>query len=79
VLAPKLVDEAVGRNHLVRVDEEEGEELPLLASCERHGRVVGDYLERTEQAVLHERKVKRGFSARPGSLQRPPASSSHRL
>jgi hypothetical protein len=51
-LAPELVHEAVDRDDLVRVDQEEGEEGALLLPAERDRPAVADDLERTEDPEI---------------------------
>ena len=50
--APELVDQAVERHHLVRVQQEQREDCPLLRSPERQGRPVRGDLERAQDAEV---------------------------
>ena len=51
--APELVDQAVDRNNLVRVGEQEGEQRPLPAASKRDRHAVVENLERAEDPELH--------------------------
>src|SRR5439155_26064853 len=53
VLAPELLDEPVGGDDLVRVQEEDGQERALLASAEPERSVLLDDLQRAEYPKLH--------------------------
>ena len=53
LIAPQLIDESVGCDHLVRVQEQEREHGPLLGSAKgKHGSVV-PCLERSKDPELH--------------------------
>ena len=62
VLAPELVDQPVGRNDLVGVEEEEGEQGPRLAAAQRRGAAFVPQLERSQDPELHLP------ASRPGTL-----------
>ena len=54
LLAPDPVDQAVDRDDLVRVEQEQRQESPRSRAAERHGRaVVAHDLERPQQPELH--------------------------
>jgi hypothetical protein len=48
--APQLVDQPIGRDHLVRAEEQHGEEGALLRTAERHRFAADPDLQRPEQA-----------------------------
>jgi hypothetical protein len=52
VAAPDLIDQALGRDRLVRVEQEQREDGALLRPAQRERAVVGARLEGAEQAVL---------------------------
>jgi hypothetical protein len=52
-LAPELVDQPLGRDHLVRVQEQDGEQRARLDAAERQHAAVGTDLERPEDRELH--------------------------
>ena len=58
-LAPELVDEPIGRDRLVRVEQQHGEKRALLPPTEGERPLTGDDLERPEEAEVE--------SVRPGS------------
>ena len=66
ILAPELVDQPVRRDHLVRVDEKQREQRPLLGSAQRDLARIVPYLERPENPESHrgapERVAIRRFS-----------------
>src|SRR5581483_472602 len=53
VAAPQLLDEVVRRHDLVRMQEEDREQLPLLPAADRDGAVGVVHLEWTENRELH--------------------------
>jgi len=54
-LAPDPVDQPVGRDHLVRVEQEQRQERPRALAPERHRpAVVGSNLDRPQQPELHD-------------------------
>ena len=52
LLAPQLIDDPVGRDDRIRVEQEEREESPLPLSAERDGPGLVRDLDRTEDPVL---------------------------
>ena len=52
VLAPDIVDEAIGRNHLVRTDDQRREESPLLLPRQGHNLPFADDFQRAEDSEL---------------------------
>jgi hypothetical protein len=52
-LAPQRVDQAVGRNDFTGVDEQDGQQRPLLAPAERELAHTILHLERSEYTELH--------------------------
>ena len=52
LLAPELLDDAIARQHLARVDQQEREERPRSLSSEREWALRPDDLERSEDAEL---------------------------
>ena len=78
--APELVDQAVGRDHLVRMREQDREERPLACAAECEPAPVVCNLQRAEDPELH---VVAGSSARAqwslsGSAHPPKAGSVNR-
>ena len=49
---PQCVDQPVGRDHAAGVEEQEGEQRPLLRRAERDSLAVGDRLQRAEDPEL---------------------------
>ena len=52
LLAPELVEQAIGRDHLARADDQAAEQRALLLAAERDLPVVPHDLERPEDAEL---------------------------
>ena len=52
-LTPKLVDQAIGRHHLIGVEQQEGENPLLLPATEGQRLPAGMHLERTEDTEFH--------------------------
>jgi len=52
-LAPKAVDQLVARDDLVRAQEQQREQRPLLGSAQRHRLAVDPDLDRAEDRELH--------------------------
>jgi hypothetical protein len=52
-LAPELVDQAVARHELVRVEQEQGEQSAVVAGADRDRPFAVDDLERAEDPELH--------------------------
>ena len=50
---PELLDQQVARNRLVRPDEQQGKQGPLLWRIQRNDAALGDHLKRPEDAELH--------------------------
>jgi len=77
LLPPERLDDAVGREHFVRVQEQQRQQRARLRSAE-HGRIDPGNLERPEDAVLHGRFVapaschEKGVSALWGPRELPP-------
>jgi hypothetical protein len=55
VLAPQVVDQAVGRDHLSRPQEQDRKQRALLLATQRQGFPAGEDLERTEDPELQHR------------------------
>jgi hypothetical protein len=53
ILAPQLVDQAVGRERLVEVDQQQRQQSARLASRKREPAVTVEDLERAEDAEVH--------------------------
>ena len=53
-LAPELVDQALARDELVRMQEQDRQDEPLLQPAQRDRLALVDHLERPEDPVLHE-------------------------
>jgi hypothetical protein len=51
--APQAIDQAVPRDHLIRMQQEEREEGALLRPTQRYGPVAIPHLERAQQQKLH--------------------------
>ena len=51
--APKVLDQSIIRDQLVRADEQQGEQHPLPLPSERHDGGTVAYLKRAEYAELH--------------------------
>ena len=66
-VAPKLLDEAVRRDDMVRVEAENRQNSPLLRAAERKRRVMVPDLERAKEAAFH----RVGFLAEPVGPFRP--------
>ncbi len=54
LLAPEPVDEVVAGNHLVAVQQQDGEKRPLSRPAEGHLDLVTVHLQRTEDTEPHE-------------------------
>jgi hypothetical protein len=52
-LAPQLVDQALGGDHLVRVQQEDGEQRALLRAAEHERASVLDHLQRAKKPKFH--------------------------
>ena len=52
-LAPELVDQALARDELVRMQEQDRQDEPLLQPAQRDRLALVDHLERPEDPVLH--------------------------
>src|SRR5436190_1337086 len=52
-LAPELVDQALARDELVRMQEQDRQDEPLLQPSQRDRLALVDHLERPEDPVLH--------------------------
>ena len=52
-LAPQLFDNSVGRDRLVRVQEQQGEEGALLAACDGNSPIPVADFERSEDPKFH--------------------------
>ena len=52
-LAPERVDQAVGRDALVRVERQQREDRPLLGSPQRERPPIADYLKWPKEAEIH--------------------------
>jgi hypothetical protein len=52
-LAPHALDQAIARDGLIRVQEEDCEKGPLLRSSERQLTAVAPHLDRTEKSKVH--------------------------
>ena len=52
-LAPQLLDESIERDRLSPVDEQDGEERPLLRAAQRQPLTMLERLEPTENPELH--------------------------
>ena len=66
---PELLDQQVARNRLVRPDEQQGKQGPLLWRIQRNDTALGDHLKRTEDAELHATHAR----GRARYAQAPPA------
>ena len=55
LVAPELVDQAVSRNDLVRAQQQDGEQRPLLRSSERQDTSTVSDLERAEKPEVQSR------------------------
>src|SRR5436190_23171971 len=53
-LAPEVVDQALARDELVRMQEQDRQDEPLLQPAQRDRLALVDHLERPEDPVLHE-------------------------
>ena len=71
VLAPELIDETLGRDRLVRPQEQQRQQRALVSAAERHGRALVEHLERTEDPELEH---VRGCNRVHESFERPRAS-----
>jgi hypothetical protein len=60
LLPPDGIDEPLRRNDAIRLQQEVGEDGPLLRSAERQGPAVIPRLQWTEQEETHEGTVRRG-------------------
>jgi hypothetical protein len=52
-LAPQRVDQPIGGNDVTGVDEQDGQQRPLLAAAERQFAGPVSHLERSEYTELH--------------------------
>ena len=57
LLSPELLDDAVGRDGLVRIDDQQGEEGPLLAARELYLEIPVAYLDGSEDPKIHYRRM----------------------
>src|SRR5439155_3475831 len=53
LLAPECVDQAVGRDNLVRIQQQHGEQAPLFRTAHVERSLAVEHLERTENPKLH--------------------------
>ena len=65
-LAPQLVDQALRRDHLVRVHQQQSQQRPAPSSSDLDRTIVVRYLQRSEQAEVH-------FTSPRGDTSRPSA------
>ena len=70
VLAPELVDQPVGGNDLVGVEEEQGEKRTGLGPTQRNLAVFVPYLERSQDPELHPTGLPAGTLTAVARLKR---------
>jgi hypothetical protein len=56
-IAPQQVDQAVDRDDLAQVDDQDGQQRPLLRGTKRRERSAGTGLHRPEDPEVHHRFV----------------------
>ena len=71
LVAPQLVDQAVGGEHLIGVQQEEGQERARLDSAERERPALLNHFERAKEAEVHvgPLQVARPYHRTPGSAK----------
>ena len=57
LLAPELVDQAIGRDDLIRVEDQDDEQRSALRAAELERPPVGDGLQRPEDAEVQTYRV----------------------
>jgi hypothetical protein len=69
---PQALDEAIARDDLVRVEEEDREGRPLLGSAERDQLVAVDDLERSQDPEVHDQPPRRQVATLATLAVEPP-------